>query len=269
MVAQLVQVQVMYNLHLLHLIQIQHLIQNQHPTPRLLQILTQLQIQHLPLPLPLLHQQHSMVLLFQQNSQNGANTPVSAVGSSTLDNVTVNGINITLKQPGITARTFTNIRKNTETTIASGTYLSHMRFGAYADFNHNNNPDSNPSYTFALGSVTPVADVPTSGTATYNGLAVGSVIGGGAFQEGTSTFNVDFGAKKLDGSVTIGAFNPIPLTANINGNQFSGTSAEGVHTDGRFYGPQAAEMGGVFNGEVPAPVGGGTFKWIGSFGAKK
>ena len=202
-------------------------------------------------------------------SQNGANTPVSAVGSSTLDNVTVNGINITLKQPGITARTFTNIRKNTETTIASGTYLSHMRFGAYADFNHNNNPDSNPSYTFALGSVTPVADVPTSGTATYNGLAVGSPIGGGAFQEGTSTFNVDFGAKRLNGSVTIGAFNPVPLTANINGNQFSGTSAEGVHTDGRFYGPQAAEMGGVFNGEVPAPVGGGTFKWIGSFGAKK
>ena len=202
-------------------------------------------------------------------NQNGANTPVSAVGSSTLDNVTVNGINITLKQPGITARTFTNIRKNTETTIASGTYLSHMRFGAYSDFNHNNNPDSNPSYTFALGSVTPVADVPTSGTATYNGLAVGSPIGGGAFQEGTSTFNVDFGAKRLNGSVTIGAFNPVPLTANINGNQFSGTSAEGVHTDGRFYGPQAAEMGGVFNGEVPAPVGGGTFKWIGSFGAKK
>ena len=59
MVAQLVQVQVMYNLHLLHLIQ------NQHPTPRLLQILTQLQIQHLPL----LHQQHSMVLLFQQKAK--------------------------------------------------------------------------------------------------------------------------------------------------------------------------------------------------------
>lgn len=50
-------------------------------------------------------------------SQNGANTPVSAVGSSTLDNVTVNGINITLKQPGITAGTFTNIRKNTETPL--------------------------------------------------------------------------------------------------------------------------------------------------------
>ena len=199
----------------------------------------------------------------------GAITPVSGVSSSTLDNVTVNGINITLKQPGITARKFTNIRKNTETTIASGTYLSHMRFGAYSDFNHNNNPDSNPSYTFALGSVTPVADVPTSGTATYNGLAVGSPIGGGAFQEGTSTFNVDFGAKRLNGSVTIGAFNPVPLTANINGNQFSGTSAEGVHTDGRFYGPQAAEMGGVFNGEVSVPGAGGTLKWIGSFGAKK
>ena len=202
-------------------------------------------------------------------NQNGANTPTSALSGNSLDKVNVNGIDITLKQPGITAGTFTNIRKNTETTIASGTYLSHMRFGSYSDFNHNNNPDSNPSYTFALGSVTPVADVPTSGTATYNGLAVGSPIGGGAFQEGTSTFNVDFGAKRLDGSVTIGAFNPVPLTANIDGNQFSGTSTDGVKTSGRFYGPQAAEMGGVFNGEVPVPGTGGTYKWIGSFGAKK
>lgn len=55
------------DLRLLHPTQIQHLIQNQHPTPRLLQILTQLQIQHLPLLL--LHQQHSMVLLFQQKAK--------------------------------------------------------------------------------------------------------------------------------------------------------------------------------------------------------
>ena len=199
----------------------------------------------------------------------GAITPVSGVSSSSLDSVTVNGIDIKLTHPNLHARRFLDISQNTEQTITSGSYLSHMRFGAYRDFNHNGNANSNPSHAFALGSLTPVADVPTSGTATYNGLALGSAIGGGAFEEGTSTFNVDFGAKRLDGSVTIGAFNPVPLTANINGNQFSGTSAEGVHTDGRFYGPQAAEMGGVFNGEVSVPGASGTLKWIGSFGAKK
>ena len=198
---------------------------------------------------------------------NGAVTPVSGVSSSSLDSVTVNGINIKLTRPGISAGKFTEISQNTETTIASGTYLSHMRFGTYRDFNHNGNANSNPSHAFALGSLTPVADVPTTGTATYEGIALGSVIGGGLFHEGTSKFNVDFGAKKLDGEITVDAIK-VPLTANINGNQFSGTSAAGINTDGRFYGPQAAEMGGVFNGEMANGIG-GFYKLIGSYGAKK
>ena len=70
---------------------------------------------------------------------NGAVTPVSGVSSSSLDSVTVNGINIKLTRPGISAGKFTEISQNTETTIASGTYLSHMRFGTYRDFNHNGN----------------------------------------------------------------------------------------------------------------------------------
>ena len=88
-------------------------------------------------------------------------------------------------------------------------------------------------------------------------------------EEGTSTFNVDFGAKKLNGTVAVGHWNPVALTAKINGNQFSGTSTAGIQTTGRFYGPQAAEMGGVFNGETPSNNAGVNFKWIGSFGAKK
>ena len=198
---------------------------------------------------------------------NGAVTPVSGVSSSSLDSVTVNGINIKLTLPGVSAGRFTKISQNTEETIASSLYLSHMRFGAYRDFNHNGNANSNPSHAFALGSLTPVADVPTTGTATYEGIALGSTIGGGLFHEGTSKFNVDFGAKKLDGEITVDAIK-VPLTANINGNQFSGTSAAGINTDGRFYGPKAAEMGGVFNGEMANGIG-GFYKWIGSYGAKK
>lgn len=198
---------------------------------------------------------------------NGAVTPVSGVSSSSLDSVTVNGINIKLTHPNLHAGRFLRIAPNTEETIASGSYLSHMRFGTYRDFNHNGNANSNPSYAFALGSLTPVADVPTTGTATYEGIALGSPIGGGLFDEGTSRFNVDFGEKKLNGEITVDAIR-VPLTANINGNQFSGTSEAGVNTNGRFYGPQAAEMGGVFNGEMANGIG-GFYKWIGSYGAKK
>ena len=198
---------------------------------------------------------------------NGAVTPVSGVSSSSLDSVTVNGIDIKLTHPNLHAGRFLDISQNTEQTITSGSYLSHMRFGAYRDFNHNGNANSNPSHAFALGSLTPAADVPTTGTATYEGIALGSTIGGGLFHEGTSKFNVDFGAKKLDGEITVDAIK-VPLTANINGNQFSGTSAAGINTDGRFYGPKAAEMGGVFNGEMANGIG-GFYKWIGSYGAKK
>ena len=153
--------------------------------------------------------------------------------------------------------------------MVSGNYLSHMRFGSYTDVNHNNNPNFNPAYVFALGSVTPQADMPKSSKATYAGLALASPIGGSVYEEGTSTFNVDFGTKKLNGSVSVGRWNPVSLTAKIDGNQFSGTFAEGIQTTGRFYGPKAAELGGVFNGEVPSNNAGVNFKWIGSFGAKK
>ena len=118
--------------------------------------------------------------------------------------------------------------------MVSGNYLSHMRFGSYTDVNHNN-PNFNPAYVFALGSVTPQADMPKSGKATYSGLALASPIGGGVYEEGTSTFNVDFGTKKLNGSVSVGRWNPVSLTAKIDGNQFSGTSAEGIK-------PQVASM---------------------------
>ena len=200
---------------------------------------------------------------------NGGKTPTQTISSNNFDKITVNGIDITLKREGISAGTFTRITQRDETTVVSGNYLSHMRFGSYTDVNHNNNPNSNPAYVFVLGSVTPQADMPKSGKATYAGLALASPIGGSVYEEGTSTFNVDFGAKKLNGTVAVGHWNPVALTAKINGNQFLGTSTAGIQTTGRFYGPQAAEMGGVFNGETSSNNAGVNFKWIGSFGEKK
>ena len=86
---------------------------------------------------------------------NGGKTPTQTISSNNFDKITVNGIDITLKREGISAGTFTRITQRDETTVVSGNYLSYMRFGSYTDVNHNNNPNSNPAYVFALGSVTP------------------------------------------------------------------------------------------------------------------
>ena len=186
-----------------------------------------------PAPAPSPSQSYDGVVI-PGEIDNGGKTPTQTISSNNFDKITVNGIDITLKREGISAGTFTRITQRDETTVVSGNYLSHMRFGSYTDVNHNNNPNFNPAYVFALGSVTPQADMPKSGKATYSGLALASPIGG-VYEEGTSTFNVDFGTKKLNGSVSVGRWNPVSLTAKIDGNQFSGTSAEGIK-------PQVASM---------------------------
>lgn len=186
-----------------------------------------------PAPAPSPSQSYDGVVI-PGEIDNGGKTPTQTISSNNFDKITVNGIDITLKREGISAGTFTRITQRDETTVVSGNYLSYMRFGSYTDVNHNNNPNFNPAYVFALGSVTPQADMPKSGKATYSGLALASPIGG-VYEEGTSTFNVDFGTKKLNGSVSVGRWNPVSLTAKIDGNQFSGTSAEGIK-------PQVASM---------------------------
>lgn len=197
--------------------------------------------------------------------RNGANVPVSTLGSNSLDSVVIDGTTVALTQPGISAGTFTTISNNTQETIASGRYLSHMRFGAYRDFNANNT-GANPSYAFALGSITPVADVPTTGVAKYTGLSVSSTIGGGTFTTGTSVFNVNFGNKTIEGTINDGGSFPVPLAGKINGAAFSGEK-NGVNMSGHFFGPKAAELGGVYNGTLIH--GSQVIDHIGSFGAKK
>lgn len=196
-------------------------------------------------------------------SRNGANVSATSLSSASLDSVVIDGTTVALTQPGISAGTFTTISNNTQQTTASGKILSHMRFGAYRDFNVGTG--KNPTYMFALGSITPAADVPTTGTAKYEGLSVFSTIGGGVWDTGTSSFDVDFGTKHISGKVGNSSFE-VPLSATINGSSFSGIQ-NGVTTSGHFFGPNAAEMGGVFNGSVVEPFG--VVDYMGSFGAVK
>ena len=66
---------------------------------------------------------------------------------------------------------------------------------------------------------------------------------------GQSSFDVNFGAKTLSGSITANNVPTINISANISGNSFEGTAKSTKLTDGavegKFYGYNAVELGGL------------------------
>ena len=152
---------------------------------------------------------------------------------------------------------------------------------------------------WTTGFVTPAASLPAQGTATYAGKASGlynAAISPGTLADFDSSFKGDvsltanFGTSALSGSITnitatslysalSGPVNDIGFSASIDrtNNLFAGTtSVTGQATsayafgptaagliNGRFYGPNAAEVGAVFG------LSEGTRRLLGSFGAKQ
>ena len=151
---------------------------------------------------------------------------------------------------------------------------------------------------WSTGFITPASQIPTQGTASYAGKATGlynAAVGSPAFPDfdssivGQVNLTADFAQSTLSGSITnimatnlvslsTGAVNDIGFSATIDrtNNLFSGATsvtgaASGTYAfgptasgliNGRFYGPNAAEVGAVFN------LTEGTRRLIGSFGAK-
>lgn len=120
---------------------------------------------------------------------------------------------------------------------------------------------------FVLGYATPVAAVPTGGTANYGGTAAGSVYlpTGGLPLSGSASLVADFGTATVTGTLTgmtaaSAPWNDIRFSSSIVGNSFSGnaqvTSAPGGTASlglggtgtiqGLFFGPLANEIGAVW-----------------------
>jgi hypothetical protein len=146
---------------------------------------------------------------------------------------------------------------------------------------------------WSIGFVTPTSQIPITGSATYAGKATGLYNIGGDFDsaiKGDVSLSANFGTSTLSGSITnitakslysalSGPVNDIGFTATIDRtndlfagttsvtSQVSGTYAFGPTAagliNGRFYGPNAAEVGAVFN------VTEGGQRLVGSFGAKQ
>jgi hypothetical protein len=141
-----------------------------------------------------------------------------------------------------------------------------------------------------LGSATDFNAMPVSGTANYSGLAAGTYVdatGWPSDYAASMAATVDFGAaRSVSFSTTRSLILPLgsedviaapelnlagTLSISPSANGFSGavsTTGPSVNLTGtltgRFYGPNAEEMGGVF-----ALTGSGTEGLLGGFGAKR
>ena len=135
---------------------------------------------------------------------------------------------------------------------------SDSRFGVISG---NNNTD----YVFYNGN--PTKEMPIIGTAEYLGGVV--LLGASeSVETGKALFKVNFENKTLTGTFNVPRF-AITVDGQIKNNSFTGTATPkdsavlpGIaKVEGKFYGDQAKEMGGLFTTDD------GT--WGGSFGAQK
>ena len=137
---------------------------------------------------------------------------------------------------------------------------------------------ASPRSPWIAGRLTPDGDVPTTGTASYDGRAWGHLNEGGNFTtvSGVAALEADFGSRKLtgrfndmrrrdNGSVWTSADVNAGWSAGRNAISGSINAENGMSGDvnGAFFGPGAEEVGGNWNLE------GGGAKAAGAFRGKK
>ena len=138
-----------------------------------------------------------------------------------------------------------NLRKEGQT-ILSNSNLESSAFGTYVDRLTGN------QYFYAQGKPTAIAQIPTVGKAEYKGGAVYKKDGERNYSEiSEMTATADFANKVIDINIAQKA-NAVPsmnFGGKITGNSFAG-DANGIKTQGGFFGEKAQEMTGLFVNEA-------------------
>ena len=170
-----------------------------------------------------------------------------------LDILNVEGKSINIVPAGMSAGEYLDITSN-----------KNVRWGLVGEAGLNNH------YLLAYG-INPTTNMPTTGQVTYVGKGVHSYANNGsgvdAYKLSNAKFNVNFADKSLEGTITpadnkpFGNVNEVKLSAKIDGNQFSGKTAEGTEAAGRFYGSSASELAGSYVNQKAT--------YFGVFGAQK
>ena len=175
-----------------------------------------------------------------------------------LDVLNVEGKSFNIVPTGWAPTEVLEITSNNVTRLASGKKYKNVRWGFISQEGLNNH------YLLAYG-INPTTNMPTTGQATYVGNGVHSYASNGegidTYHLSNAKFNVNFADKSLEGSITpannkpFGSVNEIKLSAKIDGNQFSGKTAEGTETGGRFYGFGASELSGSYINPQATQIG--------------
>ena len=165
-----------------------------------------------------------------------------------INQLEVDGQTITLTQPGIYSGGWQRIKNRiNDTDVCCGTKYKNVRMGVFLS-----ESPTEDDILFYNGA--PTQNMPVTGLASYKGdsIILSDDIGDDSDEdavEGQSSFDVDFGAKTLSGSITANNAPTINISANISGNSFEGTAKSTKLTDGavegKFYGNNAVELGGL------------------------
>lgn len=196
-----------------------------------------------------------ITLNYADNSVATANAKTAA--STNINTVVIDGKPIVFMPSGINTQQL-SLSAGNMTRVGGSSALSYTRFG-YTKEGRSGKTSTSTPYLFAQGDLT--TNMPTTGTATYNGLAT-HVEKGGHPSIRQSTFKVDYAQKTVTGTITsnLAGTTAVQLAGNIDGNRFSGKKGD-FSTNGAFYGPNAAELGGTYSNST------GTVS--GAYGAKK
>ena len=158
-----------------------------------------------------------------------------------INQLEVDGQKITLTYPGIYAGSWQRINN---TAVCCGKYAN-VRMGVSLS-----NGPTEKDILFYNGA--PTQNMPVTGLASYKGDSIilsDDISDDSDAVAGQSSFDVDFGAKTLSGSITANNAPTINISANISGNSFEGTAKSTKLTDGavegKFYGNNAVELGGL------------------------
>ena len=158
-----------------------------------------------------------------------------------INQLEVDGQKITLTYPGIYAGSWQRINN---TAVCCGKYAN-VRMGVSLS-----KGPTEKDILFYNGA--PTQNMPVTGLASYKGDSIilsDDISDDSDAVAGQSSFDVDFGAKTLSGSITANNVPTINISANISGNSFEGTAKSTKLTDGavegKFYGNNAVELGGL------------------------
>ena len=207
------------------------------------------------------------------DSDNKGNVTAKTVSltSANLYKINVDGKDIPIGfGPGIsardwtqaTAKTINGMKLNGKLEVCCGSY-SNVRFGAIES-----QDPSQDDILFYNGY--PTTSMPSSGVVTYRGDSIiaadSDKLPDEDYLKGSSSFSVDFGNKKLTGTLRTDNKDVVKIDANISGNGFSGTAKSDLlnsqgKAEGKFYGENAKELGGSANANDNS--------WGAAFAAKK